>query len=130
MAGKIWPCVMRMMLTAVVSNCLPVVPSTVETNCYCCGEARLGRVMPSSGAILRQVASSRACPTTRCSPASTISGVEPPLHRHQPQGVLPQPGGPDLHHEVPVGLGERPVHRVGDDTVLVLAVFRTPSMVG
>ena len=63
---KIWPCVVRRMFAMSLSNCLPVSPSSVATNPCCWGLAWLGTVMFSRAATRRSVASSAACPSTRC----------------------------------------------------------------
>ncbi|CAM5593083.1 hypothetical protein STENM36S_06530 [Streptomyces tendae] len=75
-----------MMLTAEESNSLPVFASTVATKPSCCGDARLGSVMPSSGEISRHIASRPACPTTRVSPAVFIAFVVPRFITISPSG--------------------------------------------
>jgi hypothetical protein len=72
--GKMPPCAMRMRVTAVDSNSLPELPSAVATKFCCCGDGSFGRVMPRSVETLRQPASSRPCPTSRCSATSIIAG--------------------------------------------------------
>lgn len=130
MVGKIWPCVTRMMVTAVESNSLPVAASAVATNCCCCGLAWLLRLMPSSGAILRHISSRPACPTTRCLPASFISGVVPRSMAISPSGYSHSPAARTLMTKSRSASVRGPYWVLAMIRSGVATVFSTPTKAG
>lgn len=96
MVLKIEPCVTRRMLAMSESNCLPSSPASWVTKPCCCGLATFGSVMLSRGAILRQLTSSAACPSIRCSPALTTSLVVPFFTAISPTGYSHSPAARTL----------------------------------